>query len=194
MKRLTVILSLLAFCIGAKAQAPAFLEHIFELNSNRLDAGLTLGQVASFTDYARFGFGASVQFKGIYVDFLKADPQHMYNGEISDTKWNDTSAFCINAGYQIPIFGWLRIVPLLGYAQTNDGITDGTSLQVSAGDDTPSWYHRYEVIPGSRTHYFNYGGGLSVQPCKWFSVNAFFTSRAIYGGVAVDLISIAGLK
>lgn len=163
----------------------------FDLNARRLEAGITVGQVGSFTDRARFGIGANFLYNGFYLDFISADPQHKYNSHVADVKWNDNRAFSIHAGYQIPVVSWLRIMPVLGYTQTNEGITDGTSIRFSVGDDTPRWYHDYIVTPGSRRHYFNYGGGLSIQPCKWFSVNLIATRYALYGGIGLDLISIA---
>ncbi|MBO4670609.1 MAG: hypothetical protein J5640_02035 [Bacteroidales bacterium] len=168
--------------------------HLFDfpLNVKRLEGGITIGQAGSFSDYAHFGMGGSVLVGGVYVDFIHADPQHKYDTSVRDVKWNDTEAYSINAGYQIPILSWLRIMPLVGYAQTNDGVTDGSSLDWNAGDDSTSWYHRYTVTKGSRAHYFNYGGGISVQPCKWFSINVIATRHALYGGISFDILAFAG--
>ena len=184
MKKLVIFVVLLSIAAGARAQIIDF-----SLNSQRVEAGLNFGQAASFTDYARLALGASVNICGVYVDYLKASPQHRYADTISDEKWDDTCAFCINAGYQFPIVSWLRIMPLLGYAQTNEGVTDGSSLRVESTDDSFNLYHPYKVTPGTRTHYFNYGGGLSIQPCKWFSINLIATRNALYGGIALDMMS-----
>ncbi len=160
-------------------------------NAKTLEIGVTLGQVGSFTDIARFGIGASVSFAGAYVDFLHANPRHKYFSYDVDARWDDNEAFCINAGYQIQILPWLRILPLVGYAQTNEGVTDGTSSYYS-GDESGSWVHPYTVTPGSRNHYFNYGGGISIHPVKYFSVNLIATRRAIYGGIVLNLLAFAG--
>lgn len=198
MKKFMLSLALLLSAIGASAQSGGvalFEKEVtlfsFEANLSRLEFGINLGQVGSFTDYARFGMGANLMVAGFYLDFLHAEPQHKYDSHVSDTQWNDNQAFCINAGYQIPILNWLRIMPLVGYAQTNDGITDGSSLSVSADEDSLTFYHRYDVTPGSRTHYFNYGGGLSVQPCRWFSVNLIATRYALYGGIGFNILAFA---
>lgn len=198
MKKLFLSLMLLLSVIGASAQSGGvatlekeFTLFSFEANFKRLEFGLNIGQVGSFTDYARFGMGANLLVGGFYLDFLHAEPQHKYDSHVSDTQWNDNQAFCINAGYQIPILNWLRIMPLIGYAQTNDGITDGSSMSVSTSDDSLTFYHRYEVTPGSRTHYFNYGGGISVQPCMWFSINLVATRYALYGGVGMNILALA---
>ena len=161
----------------------------FQLNVKRLEVGLTIGQAGSFSDYARFGMGASLLVGGVYVDFIHAGPQHKYDTRVQDVRWNDNEAFSSNAGYQIPILGWLRIIPLVGYSQTNYGVTDGSSLDWNAGDDGTSWYHHYVVTPGSRVHSFNYGGGISIQPCEWFSINAVATRNAIYGGITLDILA-----
>lgn len=200
MKRLTITLALVTLAISGYAQG-GYGEiqkdfHLFDFtfNAKRLEAGITLGQVGSFSEYARFGMGANLLVNGVYLDFIEAGPQHKYNGQIKDIQWNDNCAFSINAGYQIPVLKWLRIMPLVGYAQTNEGVTDGSSLHLSFGEETTTWYHDYKVTPGSRVHYLNYGGGISVQPCKWFSVNAIVTRCAIYGGFGIDIISIAKAK
>ena len=184
-----IIVSLVIILSGISLSAQSWFD--FRENSRRLEAGLNIGQAGSFTDYARFGMGANILVGGFYLDFIHADPQHKYDNTISDTKWNDTEVFCVNAGYQIPILNWFRIMPLIGYAQTNDGVTDGSTLSMSADDESPSWYHNYSVTPGSRTHYLSYGGGISIQPCEWFSINAVVTNRAIYGGIALNIFAFS---
>ena len=196
---IVTFIALICFSLSANAQAASgalISKEIklfdFPVNTNRLEAGFNAGQAASFSEYARFGMGANILVGGVYLDFIHADPQHRYDGHLSNTQWNDTEAFSINAGYQIPILSWLRFMPLVGYAQTNDGVTDGSSLNESAGDDfSTNWYHSYKVTPGTRAHYFNYGGGISIQPCKWFSINLIATRYAIYGGIGLDILSIA---
>ena len=191
MKRIFCLLLLSTIAVGTNAQIKLF---DFPLNTTRIEAGLNIGQVASFSEYARFTFGANVMIAGVYLDFLSADPEHKYSYS-SDTKWNDHMAFCINTGYQFPILKWLRVMPLVGYAQTNDGITDGSKTIWDYDEESgSSTYHPYKVTPGSRLHYFNYGGGLSIQPCKWFSVNLIGTRHAIYGGIAINLFALAQLR
>lgn len=187
MKRIAAILILLAFGIGAYAQDM----FDFARNTRRLEVGINIGQAGSFSPYADFGMGLNLVAAGFYADCLVASPQHKYNHTVSNTKWNDTEAFCINAGYQIPIFNWLRIMPIVGYAQTNEGITDGSSLDWSYGENSTTFYHHYTVTPGSRIHYFNYGGGISIQPCRWFSINAVATRCALYGGIAFNLLAFS---
>ena len=87
-------------------------------------------------------------------------------------------------------------MPLLGYAQTNEGVTDASSINISGNseDETISIYHTYTVTPGSRVHYFNYGGGVSIQPLKWFSINFAYTRYAVYGGIAIDIDALTSPK
>lgn len=196
MKRTLLIIALLVCSLGAKAQTgyaqveknyPLFE---FELNANRLEFGFNFGEAGSFSNYARLAMGANLLVNGIYLDFLASEPEHKYSRP-SDTKWNDHVAFCINAGYQIPILKWLRVMPLVGYAQTNDGITDASKTIWDIDEYSSSTYHPYKVTKGTREHYLNYGGGLSIQPSKWFSINLIATRHAIYGGVGVDLLAFA---
>lgn len=184
MKKIVVLIALALSVFSAKAQYFDFAS-----NSGRVEAGFVLGQPAYSTEYDRFGLGANVCIWGFVLDFLVAEPEHRYYRVISDTVWDDTKALTINAGYQIPILSWLRLTPMAGYTQTNYGTTDGRSVEYDTDDI--SWYHRYRVTPGSRTHYFNFGGGLSIQPCKWFSINAVATRYAIYGGISLNLAAFA---
>lgn len=200
---ITAVAAVFFSCATISAQVSgggAFIEkeyHLFDfkVNATRLEAGLTAGQVGSFTDRARFGLGAYVMYNGFYLDFINADPQHKYNGHLSEELYNDNCAFSIQAGYQIPVVKWLRIMPIAGYTQTNEGITDGKSLNYNYDEDgLSSWYHDYTVTPGSRLHYFNYGGGLSIQPCKWFSINLIASRYALYGGIGLDIITLAKIR
>ncbi len=83
-------------------------------------------------------------------------------------------------------------MPLVGYMQTNEGITDASKLNAEADDDsTVTLYHPYKVTPGSRIHYFDFGGGISVQPLKWFSINLIYTRYSIQGGIGISIQSFA---
>ena len=182
MKRHIISLALLFVTVCAHAQL-----FDFSSNKNRYEAGLNVGQMAFNTPYARFGMGMNTLAWGVYLDFNMTAAQHKFDRKFSDTQWNDDEFFNINLGYQIPILSWIRIMPLLGYAQTNEGITDDSTFNVNPGEDLSSWYHTYTVTPGSRVHYFNYGGGVSIQPLKWFSINFVYTRHAVYGGFAIDI-------
>lgn len=186
MKKYLIIAALTVLSLSARAQL-----FDFSSNSGRFESGFTIGQAASFTDYANFGTGINFLGYGVYVDFLYAAPQHMYDSHVNDTKWNDTEAYCISAGYQVPILPWLRVMPVAGYMQTNEGVTDASTINIKDGENTATFYHDYDVTPGTRIHYFNYGLGLSIQPCKWFSINAIATRYALYGGIGINLTYFA---
>ncbi len=187
MKRILFI-AVLALTTAASASA-----QMFDFSSNRrLDFGIIVGQAARTTPYERVGIGASLSAFGVYVDCLEASPQHRYDNSVSDTQWNDDMAIFVNAGYQIPVLRWLKVMHLVGYGQTNEGVTDASTINISDGEYSHSIYHDYNVTPGSRTHYFNYGGGISIQPCKWFCINGVYTRYAIYGGISLNLLALAG--
>ena len=191
MKRLIISLVLLSVTVCAHAQ-------LFDIssNNNRYEIGLNLGQMAFNTQYARFGMGVNTLAWGVYLDLNMTAAQHKFDRKFSDTQWDDDEFFSINLGYQIPILSRIRIMPLLGYAQTNEGVTDASSINISGNseDETISIYHTYTVTPGSRVHYFNYGGGVSIQPLKWFSLNFVYTRYAVYGGIAIDIDALTSPK
>ena len=186
MKKLIVLATLLSFTVCANAQ-------MFDFSSNvhRYEVGFNLGQMATGTPYARMGFGVNALAWGFYLDFNKVPAQHKFDGKFSDRMWEDDESFSINAGYQIPVLRWLRIMPVIGYGQTNEGLTDASTINVETGENSSTVYHTYTVDPASRVDYFNYGGGISIQPLKWFSVNFVYTRFAYYGGIAINLASLA---
>lgn len=188
MKR-TLLTILLAICSIVAANAQYF---DLSLNQGRYEVGINLSQVATTTKYSRLTLGGSVMAWGVYLDMTTALPQHRYDNTVSDTKWNDDKVFLIHAGYQLPVLKWLRIMPLVGYMQTNEGITDASKLKAEANDDTTvTLYHPYKVTPGSRIHYLDFGGGISVQPLKWFSINLIYTRYSIQGGIGISIQSFA---
>ena len=182
MKRLIISLVLLSVTVCARAQL-----FDFSSNNNRYEVGMNFGQMAFNTQYARFGVGLNTLAWGVYLDLNMTAAQHKFERKFSDTQWNDDEFFNINLGYQIPVLPWFRMMPLIGYAQTNEGITDASTFNINPGEELSSMYHTYAVTPGSRIHYFNFGGGVSIQPLKWFSINFAYTRYAVYGGLAIDI-------
>ena len=182
MKKALVIAAFLLAAIGAKAQ-------VFDFSSNRdhYEADLYIGVSGFGTPRADWGLGGGLSFWGAYVGWVKAGPRHRYAHTDTGEKWNDKVATTVNLGYQIPILNWLRLTPVLGYCQTNEGITDGSKVETEYDDDSWTLYHPYKVTRGSREHYFNYGLGLSVQPIKWVSLKFFATRYAMYGGISITL-------
>lgn len=184
MKR-TLLLIVLALTTAVSASA-----QWFDFSSNeRLDVGFNIGRVAHNTPYARMGYGVFVNAWGVYLDFMEAFPQHRFNRTIQDTQWEDDKTLVATVGYQIPILPWVKIMPLAGYVQTSEGLTDGSTLNIG-GVYQSRFYHNFNVTPGSRVHYFNFGGGLSIQPLSWLSINGIFTRYAIYGGVGINIMAL----
>ena len=189
MKSLIISLVLLSVTVCAHAQL-----FDFSSNNNRYEAGLNFGQMAFSAQCARFGLRENTLAWGVYLDLNMTAAQHKFDRKFSDTQWDDDEFFNINLGYQIPIFSRIRIMPLLGYAQTNEGITDASTVNIDTDEESISIYHTYTVTPGSRIHHFNLGGGVSIQPLKWFSLNFVYTRYAVYGGIAIDIDALTSPK
>lgn len=187
MKHLIITIAAAFVCISASAQT-----FDFSSNKDRYEVGLTFGSAGHTTPRQEYSLGANVLAWGVYFHMIKGGPQHRFDNSVKDVQWNDTVALNLDLGYQIPILNWLRVMPILGYCQTNEGITDGSQLKVSFDSDgADSIYHPYKVTPGTREHYFNFGGGFSIQPCKWFSINAVYSRYAVYGGFSLNLTAFA---
>lgn len=181
-KTILIIATMVAFVMSANAQ-------LFDFSSNigRVGIGVQGGQSMPKTEYSEFGFGLSLQMYGVQVDFINVVPAHKYDNHVTNTLYRDSASFNINLGYQIPVLPWLRIMPMIGYSQTNYGDTDATTVNIDADENTATMYHDYDVVSGSRQHYFNYGVGLSLTPFKYVDIYGVYSAQAIYGGIAINL-------
>ena len=186
MKKLFILVAMAFVAMSTNAQW-----FDFSNNNNRLGIGLQVGQSATGTEYAKLGFGISLSAMGGYIDFLRVTPEHQYDNHVTNTMYDDSSSININLGYQIPVLPWLRVMPLVGYCQTNYGKTDATTVNIETNENTSQMYHDYDVTPGSRKHYYNLGLGLFVQPIKWIDLYAIGSLRGIYGGVSFNLGAFA---
>lgn len=155
-------------------------------NTNRAFLGAQLGQAGTNTEYHGIGFGVSLSVFGVYADFLWSTPQYTNDNHLINELWDDYSAYTINLGYQIPIFRWLRIAPIIGYSQTNYGYTDIGTLNQHIDEDGDIINH-HDYIVKKRFHELNYGGAIFVQLFGHMEVYAAYTKRSIYGGLSFDL-------
>lgn len=181
-----LLVALLAVAMSAHAQW-----FDFSNNNNRFGLGLHMGQLGMNTDYSDFGGGVSVNAFGVYVDFAKAGPEHRYDNHVNNTMYEDSVAYTISLGYQIPVLPWLRLMPVVGYCQNNSGLTDASTVNVDVDENTATVYHDYYVSGGSRQHHFNFGLGLSVTPVKWVDIYAIGSRHGIYGGISINLGAFA---
>ena len=161
MKRCILITLLMVLAMNANAGWLDLSE-----NKGRCGLGVNMGFIGWNTRYGDFGWGPSINVNGIYLDFLKSGPAHeqskVRQGE--GHLFNDSTAVLANVGYQLPIFPWLRVMPLVGYCQTNAGVTDV-----------------------SKTYYeqFAYAGGDCFEEfivyhqkfLTWMRVNGYDTTR-----------------
>ena len=130
------------------------------------------------------GVGLSLNVAGVYADFLYVTPDHMYDSHVVFENWDDHDAFVINVGYQIPIYqDYVFITPLIGWSRVSTGITEGNNIGVDT--EAGSIFHKYHST--WHRNNFNYGGILTVAPCKYFEINAAFTAHAAYAGIAFNL-------
>jgi hypothetical protein len=187
MKKVALFVALFTMMtFSAKAQWLNFSE-----NQNRAVVGFHAGLVGyngvddipnkSLSD---LGFGISLNIVGVYADFLYVTPDHMYDSHVVYENWDDHDAFVINVGYQIPIYkDYVFITPLIGWSRVSTGITEGNNIGVDP--ENRSIFHKYHST--WHRNDFNYGGVLTVAPCKYFEINAAFTAHAAYAGIAFNL-------
>ena len=191
MKTKIILFAMMLAFVGNSANA-----QLFDLASNkdRLTVGFELGSCGLNTDYGGFAWGVSASLVGVYLDFLIAGPQHQNDKHVNNTQFQDDEAFTINVGYQIPVLPWLRIAPIIGYCQTNYGITDMSTVNVhiNTSGRSGSIYHDY--YPQKRFHDFNYGAGIFLQPFRYIELYGVYTARSAYGGIALNLSAMADKK
>lgn len=182
MKKTLFLSVLMALTMSVNAQW-------FDLSNNvgRLSLGVNLGEVGLNCPYHAFGFGISLSAYGGYIDFVYSGPEHQFDNHVNAAQYNDSAALAINLGYMIPVLPWLRVMPLVGYCQTNAGITDASTVNVEVNENSASVYHDYTVTPGTRNHRFNFGGGVEIRPIKWINIYGVYTYHAIYGGISLNL-------
>lgn len=186
--------SILLFAIATLLAIPSKAQFMdFSQNNGRVFMGLQLGAAGVHTEYPGFAGGFSFTICGFYADFLISPPRYEDDNHIVDELWKDDKAFTVNIGYQIPILPWLRIAPIIGYCQTNWGYVDASTINLHVDSDgTTTNHHDYDVE--ERFHYFNYGGGVFVNPVEPLELYAIYTNHAIYGGLSIDLTLMGSFK
>lgn len=182
MKKVLFAVVLVAMSMNAKAQWFSL-----ESNCDYYQLGLNLGSAGFGTEYAGFGFGASLAVWGVYIDCLVNPPASATDNHVKDELWPDQEAFVVNVGYQIPILPWLRLTPLIGYSQTNYGFVDASTVNVNVDSQTSTGHISHDYNPVERFHEVNFGAGIFVQPIEEINLYAVATRRAIYGGVSFVL-------
>lgn len=163
----------------------------FSQNQKRAVVGFQTGLVGyhgindiSDMSFSDLGVGISLNLVGVYADFLYVSPDHMYDSHVVMTDWEDHDAFVINVGYQVPIYkNYVFITPLIGWSRVSTGFTEGNNIGVDP--ESRSIFHKYHST--WHRNDFNYGGMLTVVPCKYFEINASFTAHAMYAGIAFNL-------
>ena len=130
------------------------------------------------------GVGMSIALAGVYVDFVYVSPDHMYDSHVVMEDWEDHDAFVINVGYQIPIYkDYVLITPLIGWSRVSTGITEGNNIGIDT--ESSSIFHKYHST--WHRNDFNYGGVITLVPCKYFEINLTGTAHAAYAGIAFNL-------
>ena len=191
--------ALLIFAMGALLSMSANAQWFdFKNNVHRYEIGVNIGMAGIGTEFHDLGFGASVSAWGVYLDVLSAGPKYQYNNHVEGfSRGNalvpDSTATTVNIGYQIPVLPWLRVMPLIGFCRNTSGYTDFSTVNIdingSDNSTTGQIYHDYIKEHGHGS--FNFGGGLVISPVKWVSVYGVYTPRAIYGGVSLNLSTLA---
>ena len=180
MKKIFLAMVILLGCLTANAQN---WFPVGEVNAHHFGFGIQAGSLGMGKEVTRFGLGANLLAYGVYLDGLYSAPEHR-----SDPKmgvWDDSSAFSVHIGYQVPILEWLRIIPIIGYAEVSRGTTDGTDYNYEYSTSSHQWIINNKYTKSWKNGGFDAGGSLVVNLGP---VNLFVTGTmsSVYGGIGVE--------
>ena len=180
MKKALLTLAILFTCISANAQWFPFKD----VNIGHFGMGIHGGVLGLGKEVTRAAFGANALVYGVYLDVLFNEPEHLHVPKPEVWK-DDTQAFSIHIGYQIPILEYLRIIPIVGYAEVSKGDTDGTAFTVGYSNNTNRWGVRNFFTKKWSDGSFNAGGSVVANLGP---VNVFVTGTmcSVYGGLGLE--------
>ena len=179
MKKTLLALAILLFSITANAQWFPF----DDVNRNFYGGAIQGGALGLGKEVTRAAFGANVLAYGVYLDVLYCGPQHAHDPK--KDVWDDSSGFSLHAGYQIPILEFLRVIPLVGYAEVNRGVTDGTDYSLDYNSSSKQWLIRNKYTKNWKDGGFDAGGSVVINIGP---VNIFLTGTmcSVYGGIGAE--------
>lgn len=156
---------------------------VADVNAHHFGFGIQGGSLGMGKEVTRAAFGANFLAYGIYLDCLYASPQHRSDPKMA--VWDDNSGFSIHLGYQVPILEWLRIIPIIGYAEVSKGTTDGTDYNYEYSTSSHRWIINNKYTKTWKDGGFDAGGSLVVNVGP---VNIFVTGTmcSVYGGIGVE--------
>lgn len=123
-KTLLLIIVLSSVVWSSQAQKAT----ISEVNNRHYEIGVQLGSVGIGRDLTLFGFGINATIWGVYIDFLLNGAEHHSSKKVGH--WNDNQGVVLHIGYQLPITKHFRIIPMIGYGEVNEGVTDGYNYNI----------------------------------------------------------------
>lgn len=112
----STVLALSLLCIGSNSFAQ-------ENSQKTIGFGFQMGTIGLGKEFTLFGFGFNFTYKSIYVDFLVNGAEHGSSSQVGT--WNDNQGIAVHLGYKVPINEKLSLIPMIGYGEINEGITNG---------------------------------------------------------------------
>lgn len=194
MKKLLICITLLALSLTGIAQTvssdkPVFFPKLFCLNKS-----CSVGIIGATMDNFSYGaLGINATFYGFYADFMMWPEKHGNSIEID--RWEDHRQMAYHVGYQIPFHqyqdGSIRLIPLIGYAKIEEGITDGSKWYVGNGGIVNSF------TPTNEKSGMDYGAALAfnnkLNSRAGYSMYLAYTRYTAWIGFAVEF-DLRGLK
>lgn len=173
MKKIMIIMLFALISMGANAQT------FFERNKN-VSIGIQFGAVDqhNHTDMGFQTLMVNVSCYGAYLDIGGWPRKHGSDTRVD--KWDDESCFAFHVGYQLPILGWLKITPLVGYYNHKSGYTDGYNWKTNNSGINNKF------VVKDKLNGFDYGGNVQID-IKRFCILGTFTKNMWYAGIGFNI-------
>lgn len=171
--RKTLVL-IVFFITGLSVMAQS---RIAEVNNNKYAIGIQFGEVGIGKSQTLFGGGINAIIWGVYVDFLLHPNAHHSSTEVGT--WHDKQGIATHIGYQIPFSKTFRIIPMIGYGEVNEGITDGSDYSI----DGSGVHNKYHAT--SRDGGFDFGAAF-VLNFGILNIYATTTYWSLSAGVGIE--------
>lgn len=179
MRRILLLCLLLGTMASVRAGAQSFFSRAWEENQYTGAVGVQGGVIGIGKPIQLGGFGINFTFWGFYLDFLVNGAEHS-SSQTSDS-YEDNQGAAIHVGYQLPINDWFRVIPLIGYCEVNQGITDGSSYSYN---EQGSRQNSYSAT--ARSGSFNFGASAVFHPFDHINFYLTGTLYSVYAGIGYE--------
>lgn len=173
-----IIFILIAIMCLANTYAQSFIDR----NKN-ISIGAHFGAVGQNEDMGLQIIMLNVTVYGVYIDFGGWPQSH--GSDINVGIWEADKAELFHIGYQLPVTNWLKITPLIGYANDETGYTNGYNYKID------QYGIHNQFISETGISDFDFGGQakfeIPINKKTSIDIMGTYTKYSWYGGIGVTI-------